>query len=136
MKWLFQEPRRDPELQAALSRLEADSAPRDVEMLRQRIVAAARPRLADLRAPATRWWEWITRWMPIAVPIGLAVSLAGGLLVPGSNYLTTLSASSMEASSDSALVVAAYSEPGTAGQLTHVIAPENADWLLEQAFRQ
>ena len=42
MKWLFQEPRRDPELGDALRRLERPSR-RDDSDLRQRIVAAATP---------------------------------------------------------------------------------------------
>jgi hypothetical protein len=137
MNWLFREPRRDPELGAALSRMEGDVASRDAELLRQRIVAAARPKLAQLRAPSLRWWEWITRWMPVAVPVGLAALLAGGLLVPGGSYLSNLTAYAVDASSDSTLVLAAYSEPGTVGQLTtHIIAPENPNWLLEQAFSQ
>lgn len=136
MNWLFREPRRNPELGAALSRMEGD-APQDAEVLRQRIMAAARPRLAQLRAPSLRWWEWITHWMPVAVPVGLAALVAGALLVPGGNSLANLSAYSAEASSDSTLVLAAYSEPGTASQLTtHIIAPENPNWLLQQAFSQ
>jgi hypothetical protein len=139
MNWLFREPRRDPELGSALSRMEGDLDARDIELLRQRIVTAARPSLARLRAPEStpRWWEWITRWMPVAVPVGLAALLAGGLLVPGGSSLADLGGYSAEVSSDSTLVLAAYAEPGTAGQLTtHLVAPETPGWLLEQVYGQ
>jgi hypothetical protein len=133
MKWLFQEPDRDPRLCDALRAIEQFSS-RDDGQLRQRIMEAAGPRLADLRSVSPKWWEWITRWMPVAVPIGLAASLAAALLVPGSDEVSLSSAYSTEAAADSTLVIAAFSEAPAGGQLAaHLVAPEPGDWLLEEA---
>lgn len=137
MSWLFREPGHDPELTAALSRLDAQPDPNRAEPLRQRIMAGARPRLAELRAPTPHWWEWISRWMPVAVPVGLAASLAVGVLLPRSGEVANFAAYTADAGADSTLVLAAFSERSAAGQLAiHLIAPEDNDWLLEQAVIQ
>jgi hypothetical protein len=134
MSALFGEPGRDPKLRAALRRIESASPVGDVEALHRRILAAARPKLAELGASAPRWWEWVSGWMRVAVPVGLAASLAAGLLVRGSNDITGAAASTSDLSPDSTLVLAAWSEPAAGGQLaSHLIAPESNDWLLEQA---
>jgi anti-sigma factor RsiW len=133
MKWLFQEPPRDPRLSEALRNQEAASQTLDAE-LHRRIVAAAQPRLEQLRASGPCWWEWITRWIPVAVPIGLAASLAGALLLPGSVDLTNISSSTAEAGVDSTLVIAAFSEAGTGSELAaHLVAPATNEWLFEEA---
>ena len=137
MSWLFREPPHDPKLGAALRRIETTVPLGDSEPLRQRIGAAARPKLAELRSPAPRWWELISRWMPVAVPVGLAASLAAGLLVPASGEITTLAGYAADAGADSTLVIAAFSEVGIGGQLAaHLVAPESGDWLFEQALGQ
>ena len=136
MKWLFQEPRRDPKLGDALRRLERPSRQDDAE-LRQRIVAAATPQLSGLRTPGRHWWEWVTRWMPVAIPLGLAASLAAGLILPAVEEVSPTTDYAMETSADSTLLAAAYSEESDAGQLAaHVVAPESGDWLFEQAVAQ
>lgn len=129
------EPERDPKLGDMLRRLEMDSDPGGADELRRRIVAAARPRLAELRRPSPRWWELISGWR-VAVPAGLAASLAAGVLllssvtVEGASYATDLGA-------DSTLVLAAFSEPAFGGQFAaHLMAPEGDDWLLEQAVNK
>lgn len=136
MSWLFQDPPRDPELSAALRRLENQFQPDNGEPLRRKILAAARPKLADLRSPAPQWWEWISRWMPVAVPVGLAAVLAAGLLLPGAADLTALTATT-EVGTDSTLVMAAFAESPAAGQLVgSLVAPESAEWLWQQAVAQ
>src|SRR5215217_1870412 len=80
MKWLFQEPRRDPELGDSLRKLERVSGQDDAD-LRQRILAAATPQLNAMRSPSRHWWEWVTRWMPVAISRRLAgrrLDSAGG----------------------------------------------------------
>ena len=136
MKWLFQEPRRDPKLGDALRRLERPSRQDDAE-LRQRIVAAATPQLSGLRSPGRHWWEWVTRWMPVAIPLGLAASLAAGLILPAVEEVSPTTDYAVETSADSTLLAAAYSEESDAGQLAaHLVAPESGDWLFEQAVAQ
>lgn len=136
MTWLFQEPPRDPELGTALRRLEHAPQPEDAEALRRRILAAAQSRLAELRSPAPHWWEWISRWMPVAVPVGVAAVLAAGLLLPEAADLTTLTATT-EVGADSTLVMAAFAESPAGGQLVgSLVAPENAEWLWQQAVAE
>jgi hypothetical protein len=136
MNGLFQEPKRDRVLGEALRQIDSVAGPADAEILRRRIVAAARSRLAELTRPAPRWWEMISGWSRVAVPVGLAASLAAGLLVQGSVTAdSTLAVGELGA--DSTLVIAAFSEPRSGRLLTaHLIAPEGSDWLLEQAVTQ
>jgi hypothetical protein len=137
MSWLFPEPPHDPTLAAALRGLEAESASVDADILRRRIVAAAAPTLRQLRSPAPRWWEWISHWMPVALPVGLAVSLAAGFLLPSAGDLVNVASSSADAGADSTLVIAAFSEASAGGELAaHLVAPASGDWLFEQAVSQ
>jgi hypothetical protein len=137
MSWLFREPSHDPALAAALRGLEAESPGGDTDGLRRRIVSAAAPKLRQLRSPAPRWWEWISRWMPVALPVGLAVSLAAGLLLPSAGDLVNVASSSADAGADSTLVIAAFSEASAGGELAaHLVAPASGDWLFEQAVSQ
>jgi hypothetical protein len=137
MSWLFREPPRDPALAAALRGLEAEPSNSDADVLRRRIVSAAAPTLRQLRSPAPRWWEWISQWMPVALPVGLAVSLAAGLLLPSGGDLVNVASSSTDAGADSTLVIAAFSEASTGGELAaHLVAPASGDWLFEQAVSQ
>ena len=136
MSWLIREPQHDPQLAAALRQMEGHSPLPDAEPLRQRIMADARPRLSAFRSVPPRWWEWISRWMPMAVPVGLAASLAAALLVPAGGEITTPRYTA-DAGADSTLMIAAFSEGSAGGQLTaHLVAPESGDWLLEQAVIQ
>jgi hypothetical protein len=133
MKWLFQEPPPDPRLGEALRNQQTASRIPDAE-LHQRIVAAAQPRLQQLRTSGPCWWEWITRWIPVAVPIGLAASLAGALFLPGRVDLINATSSTAEAGADSTLVIAAFSEAGTSSELAaHLVAPATNEWLFEEA---
>jgi hypothetical protein len=139
MTWIFHEPRPDPQLGAALRRLESERSTGQEDLLRERIVAAARPMLAQLRSPASpRWWEWLSRWVSIALPVGLAASLVGGLLLARSEASENLGDYSVElATTDSTLVNAAYAGLANGTDVaSHVIAPAGGEWLFEQVLSQ
>jgi hypothetical protein len=136
MKWLFRDPAPDPRLGAAMRQVERRSRRDDTE-LRERILAAATPQLSALRSRQPRWWEWISRWMPVAVPLGLAALLIAGLILPKTEELTPRSSYSAEFVADSTLLSAAYSEGAGGSQLAaHLVAPGEGDWLLEEAVTQ
>jgi hypothetical protein len=135
VNWLFREPERDSELAAALRRIEPAPDRSGEEALRLRILQAARAKSIELSASAPRWWEWISAWIPMAVPIGLTAGLAALLLLRGTGELTGAGASSAETAADSAMVLATFSDAGFGSQVTRqLIAPEADDWLLSQAL--
>ena len=134
MSRFFGEPPRDPELGDALRRMEAASPHGNDEALRMRIVGAARPRLAELRAPVRRWWEWISGSVRVAIPIGVAACVAAALLVPGSSDYVGTEALTAVAGVDSTLVLAAFSAPASGDLTSHLIVPAGDDWLLSQAL--
>jgi hypothetical protein len=137
MKWLVREPGRHPEIAAALKRADPVPDAAREEELRRRIMARARPSLAELRLPTAHWWDWLSGWVRIALPVGLAASLAAGLLLPHSVETDSPGSYTAEAGADSTLIVDAFSEPSARGQLAaHLIAPESNDWLLEQVLTQ
>lgn len=135
---IFSEPARDPKLADALRRIdESQASEEELERLRLRILEAARPALAGFRAPGRPWWEWISGWVRVAVPVGVAASLVLAFVVPGTADLAAGDTTAVVAGADSTIVLAAFSEPGTGNQLTaHLIAPETSDWLLAQALDQ
>jgi hypothetical protein len=136
MALLFGEPDRDPRLGDALRHIEG-TPPDEGEGLRQRIMDAARPVLAGLRTAGRPWWAWLSAWVRVAVPVSVAASLAAALFLPGRADIVGGDSSSAIVGADSTIVLAAFSDPGTGGQLTaHLIAPEAGDWLLAQAFDQ
>lgn len=130
MKRWYREPARDPELSAALGRIEETPLETENDMLRGRIVAAARSRLASLAIPDPHWWELVSARARVMVPVGLAAALAAALLMPGSGEMSVSEPYALVSGSDSTLVLAAFS--GDAG--SHLIAPAGHDWLLEQAI--
>jgi hypothetical protein len=135
MTWLFPEPERDPELAAALRRIEPAPDRSGEEALRLRILQAARAKSRELNAGGPRWWEWISAWIPVAVPIGLTACLAAALLLRGTGELAGAGESSTETAADSAMVLATFSDAGFGSQVTaQLIAPEGDDWLLSQAL--
>jgi hypothetical protein len=137
MKWLLGEPDRDSELAAALRQAEPACDAAGEDSLRRRIMTRARPKLMELQLPAGHWWDWLSGWVRIAVPVGLAASLAAGLLLPHSVATDGLGTSTGEMGADSMLIAAAFSEPTTRGQVAaHLITPESNDWLLEQVLTQ
>jgi hypothetical protein len=133
MKNVFREPSRDPLLGNALREIEGKLEIRDAHVLRQRIVSAARRRLEELGTREPRWWELLSTWSKLAVPIGLVASLGAGILLQRTAE-TDLQLNSSEMGSDSTLVLAALSEPAAGSLFTgHLIAPAGYDWLLRQA---
>lgn len=136
MSPIFPDPSRDPKLGDALRRLEG-APPDDDDRVRRRIMDAARPALATLRAPARPWWGWLSGWVRVAVPIALAAGLAAVLLLPGQADIVTDDTTTALAGADSTIVLAAFTGSGAGNQLaTHLIAPEAGDWLLAQALDQ
>lgn len=135
MKHLFREPTRDPELGAALRRIDPVSGLGDDEPVRRRILAAARGRLNDLRSPFPTLWEIMSGWVRATALLGLAAGLVAALLVPGSGELTWNPTYSLDRGTDSTLVLAALSERNAGGLPGAALAePESDDWLLEQAL--
>ena len=131
--WRHSEP--DPELGAALSQLDSAPDPDELDAMRVRIVTAARTRLAQLRSPSPRWWEWISAWSRVALTAGLAASLGAALLLQGATS-SALDNANADVGSDSTLVAAAFSEPGNSDVADYLVAPGGNDWLLEQAVIQ
>jgi hypothetical protein len=127
-RW-YREPARDPELSAALGRIENTPLEAENDMLRGRIVVAARSRLASLRAPDPHWWELVSARARVLVPVGLAAALAAAFLMPGSGDLGVSEPYELVSGSDSTLLLAGFS--GNAE--SHLIAP-GPDWLLEEAI--
>jgi hypothetical protein len=135
VNWVFREPERDSELAAALRQIEPAPDRSAEEALRLRILQAVRAKSIELNANAPRWWEWISAWIPVAVPIGLTACLAAAFLLPGTGELVGAGESSAETGADSAMVLATFSDAGFGSQVTaRLIAPEGDDWLLSQAF--
>ena len=135
VNWVFHEPERDSELAAALRQIEPLPDRSAEEALRLRILQAARARSIGLNASAPRWWEWISAWIPVAVPMGVTACLAAALLLPGTGELVGAGAYGGETGADSAMVLATFSDAGFGSQVTaQLIAPEGDDWLLSQAF--
>ena len=136
MNKVFHDPERDSQLAIALREIETSLENTDPDMLRQRILTAARPRLAQLGTRLPRWWELLSTWSKVALPIGLAASLAAGLLLR-SGGTTSLPNAYSDMGSDSTLVLAALSEPAAGSLFTgHLIAPDGNDWLLREAVGQ
>jgi hypothetical protein len=131
MRRLFGEPEREPALGAALRSLEQAAPEPDADMLRRKIAVAARPRLMALASHEPRWWELLSVWGRLAVPLGLAVAVVGVLLMPSSRELS-VSTDSPDTGSDTTLLAALSSEAG--GRVANLIAPASQDWLLEQAI--
>jgi hypothetical protein len=134
MSRFFGEPPRDPELAEALRQMEAASPPGNDEVLRRRIVAAARPRLAALPASSRQWWEWISGSVRVAIPVAVAACVAAALLVSRSSDYVGTEISSTVAGADSTLVLAAFSAPAAGDLTSHLIVPTGDDWLLSQAL--
>ena len=129
---LWGKPKRDPRIGDALrSRRPALSSNSDDE-LSARIVRAAKPGLARL-ARGRSWWEWTAEWGRVAVPVGLAASLAAGaLLVRG----TGMTASSMDDTESSVMLGAVAGTEGGLQVGDQLVAQANDSWLLTQALSQ
>ena len=133
MKRLYKKPARDPELATALRSIEVTPLVSENDMLRRRILVAARTRLASLSAPTPCWWELVSARPGLMVPVGFAAALAAVLLMPGARQTSRSEEYARASGSDSLLVMAALSEDSGA-RLTDFITPPSQDWLLGQAM--
>ncbi len=78
MTRLIPDPEPDPRLAGELRRLERNPSVADEQNLIRRIMTAANPVLGQLRNPPRPWWEWMAGWAQMAIPAGVALSLAAG----------------------------------------------------------
>ena len=129
---LFGEPERDPRIGDALRRRGPLAATVSDDELGTRIVRAARPGLVRI-ARGRSWWEWTAAWSRVAVPVGLAASLAAGALLVRGTGTTTSGGDDTESS------VMLSAAAGTGGGLElgdQLVAQANDSWLLTQALGQ
>jgi anti-sigma factor RsiW len=132
---MFDDPERDPRLAETLRGMPTPRASGD-DQLHSRIMAAARPRLAQLRARQRPWWEWTAAWARVAVPVGLAASLAAGVLLLQSTA-TVQSISSVAADTVTASGVILSAASGITGSPQvgdELVAQASDDWLLSQVM--
>jgi hypothetical protein len=127
------EPERDPRLAHALRLVDAGRSDEELESLRRRVMAAARDQLAVLTAARQPWWAWAAGWGRVAVPIGLAASLAAGVVLAGSSLSELTAAAEVE--SESSLVLREVTLASGADLVTSQLAlPSTQDALLDAAI--
>ncbi len=126
---LFGEPKRDPRIGDALRRRQPALAGVSDDELSARIVHAAKPELAK-RTRGRAWWEWTAAWGRVAVPVGLAASLAAGaFLIRGT------ATADVGADTESSVVLGALTGDEGGLQLgDQLVAQANDSWLLTQAM--
>ena len=124
---IHQEPERDPLLAGALQAVGVETAGGDAPLVR-RIVHAAAPQLAALRRTPRPWWEWTASWARVAVPVGIAASLAAGALL-----LQASDAAAGDALVTESALVLGDGEGGTL--LAAELLPQpTEEWLLTEAL--
>jgi hypothetical protein len=133
---MFKDPERDSRLADALRRTATPSSSLDDDQLRSRIMAAARRRAAQLGTGQRRWWEWTAAWARVAVPVGLAASLAAGvLLVRGTTTSGGFSSSTLADTTTVSGVILSAAASGASPQLgDELVAQASDDWLLTQVM--
>jgi hypothetical protein len=133
---MFRDPERDPRLADALRATQAEGALLEDDSLPARIIAVARPHLAQLRARQRPWWEWTARWARVAVPVGLAASLAAGvLLIQSPSWRDSISNVAADTVTASGVILSAAA--GTTGSPQvgdQLVAQASDDWLLTQVM--
>jgi hypothetical protein len=102
------------------------------DALRLRIATAARARLAAVRAPSATWWELLSAWRRVAIPVGLAAAIGIASIIPGSGKIPGFQ-SSIQTSTDSALVLAAFSDESAGGQLADRLVAVDNESMFQQA---
>lgn len=121
---IHREPERDPRLAGALHGLARESADGD-ERLVARIVEAARPRLGELRRAPRPWWAWTASWARVAVPVGVAASLAAGVM------LIRAGDSAVDDVVTESTLVLESNDDAAGGSLAGALLPQATDeWLL------
>lgn len=132
----FGDPERDASIGDALRRLGPATSLVGDDALRARIQSAAQGRLSRLRDGGRPWWEWTASWARIALPVGVAASLAAATVLLGTsvdpNASTTGTADTLTPSGI-VLNAVAGAEPGgdVAGQL---VAEASDEWLLTRVM--
>jgi hypothetical protein len=127
---LFGKPGRDPRIGEALRRRGLVTPKVGDDELRARIMRAARPELARM-AQGRSWWEWTAAWSRVAVPVGLAASLAAGMLLARTGTGTT------SGDTESSVMLSAAAGTGGGAELgDQFVAQPNDSWLLTQALGQ
>ncbi len=133
---MFDDPERDPRLAEALRGTPTPSASLGDDQLHSRIMGAARPRLAQLRARQRPWWEWTATWARVAVPVGLAASLASGVLLvqttTSGESISSVAADTVTASG--VILSAAAGTTGSPQVGDELVAQASDDWLLTQVM--
>jgi anti-sigma factor RsiW len=133
---MFDDPERDPRLADALRGMPTPSASLGDDQVHSRIMAVARPRLAQLRTRQRPWWEWTASWARVAVPVGLAASLAAGvLLVQSTTSVGSITGVATDTVTASGVILSAAA--GTTGSPQvgdELVAQASDDWLLTQVM--
>jgi hypothetical protein len=132
---LLPDPERDPRLGETLRRLERTRPWEDEDELSRRIMLAARGQLARLRAPVRPWWEWAAVWARVAIPLGVAASIAATVILVserGSFDPAWNDADSMTVSG--AMLSAATLPAGEAQVADQLLVPASEEWLLTGAL--
>lgn len=124
---IHREPERDPRIAGVLRSLDTDGPDGD-ELLVGRIVQAARPRLAAMRRAPRPWWEWTASWARIAVPVGVAASLAAGVLLGRADL------GGDTALTESALVLGLEDGSGGTALAAELLPLPTDEWLLTEAL--
>lgn len=134
MSRLLPDPERDPGVGEALRRLER-ARTWDEDELSQRIVLAARDQLARLRTPARPWWEWTAGWARVAIPLGVAASIAAaGILVSERGSIDPAWSDADSLTVSGAMLSAATLPAGEAQVTDQLLVPASEEWLLSGAL--
>ena len=108
---------------AALSHAEAEDA------LVHRIVRAAHPQLSRLGKVRRSGWEWTADWARIAVPVGIAATIAAGAVL-----FTRDGPDDPVALGESALVLG--DGAGGSELAAELVPPVSDEWLLAQVYQR
>lgn len=133
---MFDDPERDPRLADALRGTPTPSSSLGDDQLRSRIMAAARVRVAQLRSRQRPWWEWTAAWARVAVPVGLAASLAAGvLLVQNPTSIESITSVAADTVTASGVILSAAAGTTASPQVgDELVAQASDDWLLTQVM--
>jgi hypothetical protein len=132
--FLYRGPNRDPRLTAALRHLEEPISQAEADRLRAAILAAAKPTLLAIRERNTPWWEWASRWRRVVVPLGVAASLAAGVLVARSDLGRAVLADAAAASDHAMVLSAATMATGAELVTSELVLPMSRDALMGSAI--
>jgi hypothetical protein len=133
----FGEPKQDPRVGEALRARGGGQSGAGDEELRLRILQSALPRLARLREGPRPWWQWMAAWARVAVPVGLAASLAAGALLVQGTGSSDQALDSTDTETARSVVVGLATgrtaEPQIADEL---VAQPSDEWLLARVMSE